>query len=63
MQTSGLNEQWDVIEGTENDLIGTVGCLIAGIMDLLQGQAKWNRRGLREVRSAQKLLLGIARVG
>lgn len=44
MQTSGFNEQWDVIEVTENDLIGTVGCLIMGIMDLLKGQTKWNRR-------------------
>lgn len=38
MQTSGFNEQWDVIEVTQNDLIGTVGCLIMGIMDLLKGQ-------------------------
>lgn len=38
MQTSGCNEQWDVIEVTQNDLIGTVGCLIMGIMDLLKGQ-------------------------
>lgn len=60
MQTSGLNEQWDVIEVTGNDLIGTVGCLITGIMDLLQGQAKRDRRGLREVRRAQELLLGTA---
>lgn len=43
-QTSGFNEQWDVIEVTENDLIGTVGCLIMGIMDLLKGQTKRKRR-------------------
>lgn len=43
MQTSGLNEQWDVIGVTEDGLIGTVGCLITGIMGLLQGQAKWNQ--------------------
>lgn len=42
MQTSGLNEQWDAIEVRGNDLIGTVGCLITGIMNLLEGQTKWN---------------------
>ena len=46
-QTSGFNEQWDVIEVTENDLIGTVGCLIMGIMDLLKGQTKGKRRSWR----------------
>lgn len=47
MQTSGFNEQWDVIEVTQNDLIGTVGCLIMGIMDLLKGQTN-GTEGVRE---------------
>lgn len=55
MQTSGFNEQWDVIEVTENDLIGTVGCLIMGIMDLLKGQTKWNGRSWRVVGRATVL--------
>lgn len=55
MQTSGFNEQWEVIEVTENDLIRMVGCLITGIMDLLKGQAKWNRRSWGEMGRATAL--------
>lgn len=46
VQTPGLNEQWDVTEVAENDLIGTMCCLIKGLMDLLQGPAKWNQKEL-----------------